>query len=61
MGVNDQLCERASVFAERAERRDQRSEERRDMCKEALNCINKLIEKKEMLNYLSTKAQILLV
>lgn len=61
VGVDDQLCERASELAKRAERRDQGSEEQKAMCEEALSIINRLIEKKEMLNYLSIKAKICLV
>jgi len=61
VGVDDQLCERASSIVTKAERKVQGSEEQKVLCEEALNIVNGLLEKKESLEYLYTKAKILLV
>lgn len=61
IGVDDQQCKRASQMASRAERKVQGSVEQRALCEEALNIVNGLIERKELLHYLETKARILLV
>jgi tetratricopeptide (TPR) repeat protein len=62
LGLDDQLCVRVFVLAERAERKVKGSEEQMAMCEEALNIVNELIERDpENVKYNVAKAKTLVV